>query len=192
VRSPVWHLAEAPQRELFEANQVALRKAGAKVEPVDLPPDFDKAIEVTRVIHFSEIAYHYRELMAQRAGEVSTRFREFYEGGLRYSAAEYLEALDKRDKLRAILAEFFASYDAIITPPATGEPPRTLTFTGDANFCTIWTLCGVPCVSFPTAKGPQGMPMGLQVVGAYLNDGLALGAAKWCMEQLPFRIGVLD
>ena len=192
VRSPLWHLAEAPQRELFEASAGALRKAGAHVAEVELPTIFDGAIDVTRVIHYAEIAFNYRELMARHANDVSERFAEFYKGGLEYSAADYLEALQQREKLRASLAALMHEYDAIVTPPATGELPRGLGFTGDANFCTIWTLCGVPCVSFPTALGPHGLPLGLQVVGGYLKDRVALGAAKWCMEKLPFRIGTLD
>lgn len=58
--------------------------------------------------------------------------------------------------------------------------------TGDANLCTIWTLCGAPAVSIPTGVGPYNMPMGLQVVGPYLKDYETLQVAKWCAARLEF------
>jgi len=192
VRSPVWSTAESSQRELFAANQDVLRKAGAALEQVELPAIFEAAIDVTRAIHLSEIAHNYGPLMKQHSEQVSARFAEFYNQGLRYSAAEYLDALGKREELRRTLQSLLAEYDAIITPPATGEPPRTLDFTGDANFCTIWTLCGVPCVSFPTGLGPNGLPMGMQVVGGYLNDRAMLRVGKWCMDRLPLTASLPD
>lgn len=130
--------------------------------------------------------------MKQHAEQVSARFAEFYNEGLRYSAAEYLDTLRERQELRQTLQSVLAEYDGIITPPATGEPPRTPDFTGDANFCTIWTPCGGPCVSFPTGLGPNGPPMGMQVVGAYLNDRATLRVAKWCMERLPLPLRLPD
>ena len=92
-----------------------------------------------------------------------------------------------REKLQQALAVVIEDFDANITLPATGEPPRTLRFTGDANFCTIWTLCGVPAAAFATGTGPNGLPMGLQVVGSYLGDRHLLRVAKWCARKLPFE-----
>lgn len=186
VRSPLWRLVEGPQRDLFGANQQVLRQAGAKIDEVALSPSFDDAIDVAKVIQLAEIAHNYSRLIAQHSNLVSKRFHEFVEEGSRFSAVRYLDALRSREELSRELAKLFEYYDAIITPPATGEPPNTLEFTGDANLCTIWTLCAVPAVSIPTGVGPNGMPMGLQVVGPYLKDCQTLQAAKWCASRLRF------
>lgn len=37
----------------------------------------------------------------------------------------------------------------------------------------------VPCVSEPSARGPRGLPMGVQVIGAYGDDLPALRAAAF-------------
>jgi len=187
VRSPVWHLADVAQRRLFADNQRALRRAGAQIKEVDLPVIFERAIDITKAIHYSEIAHCYRPLMERFSGKISKRFKEYYTQGLRFPAYEYLDALRVREKMQQALATFIEDFDAIITPPATGEPPRTLRFTGDANFCTIWTLCGVPAAAFATGTGPNGMPMGLQVVGSYLDDRQLLRITKWCTQKLPFE-----
>ncbi len=40
---------------------------------------------------------------------------------------------------------FEQRYDAILTPAAPSAAPKGLTSTGDPSFCTLWTLCGMPC-----------------------------------------------
>ena len=46
-----------------------------------------------------------------------------------------------------------APYDAILTPPTTGEAPGPDT-TGDARFCSRWSLAGAPAITVPTGLGP--------------------------------------
>ena len=55
--------------------------------------------------------------------------------------------------------------DALNTPAAFGEAPLGLETTGDPVFSRVWTLLGVPCVGVPGLLGPQGLPIGMQLVG---------------------------
>ena len=194
VRSPAWELADAVQQSLFATNCDALRAAGAEVEVVELPEAFDRANDAARTIQLAEIGRNFAALHAAHASRMSATFRLLCEQGMQVAALDYLEALDVRAALRARLADLLHALgaDAIVTPPATGEAPATLASTGDAAFCTIWTLCGVPSVAFPTALGPHGLPMGLQVVGAELADRRTLEVAQWCRRALPFEACPLD
>ena len=90
-----------------------------------------------------------------------------------------------RDELAQSLDDFFLEFDAIITPPATGEAPRGIETTGDPVFCTIWTLTQVPALSIPTGFGPSELPLGLQITAARVRDGVALTVAAWCEARLP-------
>lgn len=186
VRSALWDTADHAQQQLFRENCSTLRAMGATVDEIELPRAFDQALESARLIQLAELAHGYSELLATSGSQMSATFRALCERGLRHSAVEYLGALDTRDALRKALGKLIDAFDAIVTPPATGEAPRTLDSTGDAGFCTIWTLCGVPSVAFPTGIGPNGLPMGLQVVGTYLNEWHTLRVAKWCVRSLPF------
>jgi Asp-tRNA(Asn)/Glu-tRNA(Gln) amidotransferase A subunit family amidase len=188
VRTPAWNRADAAQQSLFEANCSALREEGARVEDVELPDAFAAADDATRTIQIAEIARNFAALYDSDKDRMSATFRALVERGARVATREYERALDVRSALRQALAVFLARYDAIVTPPATGEPPRTLATTGDASFCVIWTLAGVPSVAFPTALGPQGLPMGLQVVGAHGKDREVLEVASWCRARLPFDL----
>lgn len=186
VRSPAWNKADPAQQALFDANCAALKAAGARVEEIALPGAFEQADAVAQLIQRAEIAQNYRDLVSSSGPRFSAKFRALFEQGVLCSRAEYLSALKARDALREALSRVFGGFDAIVTPPATGEAPRGLGATGNAAFCIAWTLCGAPSIAFPTGKGPNGLPMGLQVVGGYLDDRRMLRTAKWCAGALPF------
>jgi Asp-tRNA(Asn)/Glu-tRNA(Gln) amidotransferase A subunit family amidase len=187
VRTPAWCKADATQQALFEMNCRALGDAGALVDAVELPRAFDDADEATRTIQLAEIARNFADLYERSGERMTATFRALCERGAAIEHGDYQRALDLRTSLQQALAGFIGAYDAIVTPPATGEAPRTLASTGDASFCSIWTLCGVPAVAFPTALGPHRMPMGLQVVGAFAQDRHLLEVAQWCRAHLPFH-----
>ena len=68
--------------------------------------------------------------------------------------------------------------DAILTPATPGPAPVGLDHTGSPVFCSLWTLCGTPCVSLPVLEGPDGLPMGVQLVGRRGDDGRLLRTAR--------------
>jgi len=186
VRSPVWQLADAAQQELFLANIAVLQESGAIVTEVSLDPLFTQAHTALRTIMFVEYARELGRLQQQHRAKISARLNNLIDEGREISAAAYTEALKLRDQLHERLKMLLSEYDAIITPPAAGEAPATLAQTGDPSFCTIWTLCGAPAVTIPTGQGPQGLPLGLQVVGPHGGDDQLLRVAKWCGEQIGF------
>ena len=105
------------------------------------------------------------------------------EEGRRVLAMDYALALDWIEVLGAALDEIFGRYDAIVTPAATGEAPAIET-TGSPVFCTLWTYCGVPAVTVPLLTGANGLPVGVQIVGARGNDARLLRTANWIVREL--------
>ena len=69
-------------------------------------------------------------------------------------------------------------------PSARGEAPVGLESTGDPVFNRNWTLLHVPCVTIPFGSGPNGMPVGVQLVAQPGADQGLLGAAKWIATRL--------
>jgi len=59
-----------------------------------------------------------------------------------------------------------------------------LTATGDPVFCRVWTLLGVPALNIPCSQGPNGMPVGVQVIGRIGDDARALAVAEWLQPVL--------
>ncbi len=88
------------------------------------------------------------------------------------------EAAALAERWRARLPELFAGVDVLLVPAALGEAPLlSAGSTGDPLPCRAFTLLGVPTVSVPGLLGPAGLPLGVQLVAPYGQDGLALGAA---------------
>jgi Asp-tRNA(Asn)/Glu-tRNA(Gln) amidotransferase A subunit family amidase len=186
VRTPVWDQAEEHARHNFSENIQALRRAGALVEEVELPEIFSHAHRAIRTIMAVESALNLEELHRKQAPLLSSTLKDFITEGTDTEAVVYLQALKLRLALQDELDRFLTKYDAIITPPATGEAPATLEQTGNPTFCSIWSLCGVPAITIPAGFGPLGLPLGLQIVGPRGKDGQALSAAHWCEGLFSF------
>lgn len=186
VRTPVWDLAEAAQKEMLDSNALRLANAGAQVEELALPAGFDDAHRVHRVILAYEGARHFAGLQQRHRADMSACFNELIDDGAAISEDDYRDALQRTSDLRSEFSRVTAGYDAIITPPAAGEAPPTLAETGNPAFCTIWTLLGVPAITIPVGLGPAGLPLGLQIVGASGTDDTTLAVAAWCESRLPF------
>ncbi len=188
VRSPVWHLAQKEQRAQFEADIARLRKAGAMIDILEIPGEFDGAHKVHRTISLFEAARVSRKVRARYRESFSDYLNAALDEGETIADADYRDAMKRRTHLQHSLAVFLdRGYSAIITPPAQGEAPATLANTGDPGFCTIWTLMGTPAITIPTGTGPEGMPLGLQLVGAVEEENYLLATAAWCENRSPFR-----
>jgi len=79
---------------------------------------------------------------------------------------------------------FEQRYDAILTPSAPSAAPKGLAATGDPSFCTLWTLCGMPCVTLPLLESSDRMPIGVQLVGARNGDAKLLRTARWLAAKV--------
>jgi Asp-tRNA(Asn)/Glu-tRNA(Gln) amidotransferase A subunit family amidase len=123
--------------------------------------------------------------VARNPEKVSRVLRDLLAEGTRTPDAEYRSALDQRTVLIKAFSAWASDYDAILTPPATGEAPSAET-TGDPRFCTRWTLVGAPALVLPTGIGPNGLPLGLQVIAAPGADATLLEAAAWIESRIAF------
>jgi Asp-tRNA(Asn)/Glu-tRNA(Gln) amidotransferase A subunit family amidase len=186
VRSPAWKSAQAAQKLTMASDVAVLAGAGARIEELDLPDTYSEAHRMHRRVMAYEGARHFAALRERHAGAMSTALNQLIDEGLAVSEAEYREAIAYVRAARESFSQTMGRYDAIITPPAVGEAPATLEHTGDPAFCTIWTLLGAPAVTIPGGTGPQGLPIGMQIVGRRGQDDRTLGVAAWCELHLPF------
>jgi amidase len=171
-------------RERFQSDVDRLAAAGGPIEWPAPPPGLDDAVRILRTIMLYEGARALLSTISRRPEAVSRFAREQLAEGERTSTTEYEDALRARERLVAAFSEWAAPYDAILTPPATGEAPTPET-TGDPRFCTRWTLVGAPALVIPSGLGPNRLPLGLQLVAAPGDDRRLLAAAAWCEARIP-------
>ena len=176
VRSPVWDQADEDAKRAYEEYA---RGLGDIIGELDLPPEFDRALEDHHVILNSHLAAVFRREYEETPGQLSDKLKARIALGIPLAASVLVEATDRADERRRMLDRLFADYDAVLTPAAPGEAPADLTTTGNAAFNAIWTQCGVPAVSVPLLEGANGMPLGVQVVAPRSRDANALAVSRW-------------
>jgi Asp-tRNA(Asn)/Glu-tRNA(Gln) amidotransferase A subunit family amidase len=88
------------------------------------------------------------------------------------------------EKARRAAQEWASGFDAILTLPAPGQAPRGLADTGSAIFNALWTQLYMPCLTFPAGSGPDGLPVGVQLVARRHADEPLLQIALWVEQRL--------
>jgi Asp-tRNA(Asn)/Glu-tRNA(Gln) amidotransferase A subunit family amidase len=102
--------------------------------------------------------------------------------GRALSAVDLVTAWTRRDGLRSDLIARLSEYDAVLTFASAGPAPLASEGTGDPIFATLWTLIGAPAYSLPLLLSADGLPIGVQAVGAPGRDAELTSAAAWLMR----------
>ncbi len=155
-----------------------------KIDEIELPEGFVDIPEWHKVIMESDMARSFAAEYTKSKHKLSNNIIEAIEKGMKYTAVEYNNALSKIDAANIYFKQFFYDYDAILTPSASGEAPKGLKSTGNPIFCTIWTFCGMPCISLPLLQGNNGLPIGVQLVSSLFDDERLFRNASWLTKKI--------
>jgi amidase len=167
-RTHQWSEAQPETVALLEALDLREIAAPAEHAPLAAAHETVNRREIADALAWEDAAH--RDLL-------SPRLAAMIADGRRVEAAAYDAAREAARTARHALPDFFGEHDAIVVPAAPGEAPEGLASTGEPTFNRIWTLLGVPCVTIPGGKGPNGMPLGVQLVGRLGDDARLLAAA---------------
>ncbi|PYM83302.1 MAG: amidase, partial [Candidatus Rokuibacteriota bacterium] len=182
VKTPHWSRVDADAQDAFAE---LIERLGDRVEEVELAGAIERAWDWHGIIMEAEVAVSLAREWDKGRARLSDRLRARIERGRGHGAADYLEALAQIPRLNEGFTELFEQkYDALLTPAATGIAPAGLASTGDPMFCSLWTLCGLPALSVPLMSGANGLPLGVQLVGARHGDGRLLRTARWLVDSL--------
>ena len=97
-------------------------------------------------------------------------------------AADLLVAQAAKDAVNNL---FTNNVDILIAPSAIGEAPAIKEGTGDPIFCRGWTLLGLPCINLNIGTGPNGLPVGVQLIAGPGKDHFLLSVARKFAKSLP-------
>jgi amidase len=139
-----------------------------------------------------------RQKSAEELANQDDPFSISYRRGLTGNAADYVIWHSQREAYRAAFREFFKQWDVLIAP-ITLVPPfphddsplmqRTLTVNGQKVsylqqlvYPSLATLVGHPATAITVGLNREGLPLGLQVIGPYLEDRTPLRFAQ-LLEQ---------
>ena len=172
-------------KALFGQWQERLANLGAVLEPVVLPGE--DLPGMFHVLWFSGAAARLRALPATALENLDPGLREVAEVGARFSAVDYIAASTRRAAFGAAFDTLLARYDFLLSPAvpilpfAAGQevPPGSnmARWTEWAGFSFPVNLAQAPACVIPAGMSPDGLPIGLQIVGARGADNKVLAAA---------------
>jgi aspartyl-tRNA(Asn)/glutamyl-tRNA(Gln) amidotransferase subunit A len=168
----------AAVREAYQAAIMALAKAGATVVPFKAPLGNEEvARRCGRLISVEGYAL-WQHFIDDAKAPLAEPVRARFLAGKRISGVEYYKTQQQR---RNDIADFLAAMDrldALVLPtapvtalPITAVDETTSLFATNTRFGNYLDLCGL---SVPMGLDPDGLPIGLQIVGRRFHDPLVL------------------
>ncbi|MGQ9511343.1 MAG: amidase [Thermaceae bacterium] len=180
-------------RQAFMRLLEDLPKLRAGVKEVHLP--LQGVYEVyTRLVRYEAARVHQKALQ-ESPESFSPPVREALLAGLALTEKDYRDAVAEREVFRLELSRALSGVDALLLP--TQPLPAPLLGTEEVElesgrkghreaFITLtlpFSLLGVPTLTLPFAK-VEGLPVGLQVVGPFGEDGRVLAIGGWLEARL--------
>lgn len=148
---------------------------------VPLFPDFAGITRQLQTINRFELARGHADWFARFGGLYRSETAASIRVGQGVAAEDRAAALQARERLRERVARATAEVgvDLWLAPSATGGAPEGLHTTGDAVMSLPWSYLGLPALSLPAGRTAEGLPLGLQVVGAAGGDERLLAQAAF-------------
>lgn len=178
-RTPYWSLAQPETVEAVESAAARLAELGAEIGECELPPRFADLAQTHTTILCAGLARSMQHIHRGHADEISEKLRGMLDDGAATTAERLVEALAHADGCMMEFPTVTAGWDVLLTPSTPGEAPAGLEATGNPIFQVVWTLLQIPCVTIPWTTGPNGLPVGVQLVGRKGDDDRVLRVANW-------------
>jgi aspartyl-tRNA(Asn)/glutamyl-tRNA(Gln) amidotransferase subunit A len=184
----------------FEQALRLLRKSDGSLKEVSIPLLFETEDAGNQIAWAEATHYHQRAgWFPARAEEYGEDVRTRLELGAKVSATAYLQAMELRysfiEHFHAAMAK--ANLDALVVPttpisaPMIGEETTTVCGANHPTRSLLLrmnrpaNLGGLPAISIPCGFTPEGLPVGLQFIGAVTDEHLLLQIAKMFERASP-------
>jgi amidase len=187
TRTHLWDHAQPETVAAVEDAAQRLNEAGAAIIEVKLPAAFAELNQAREIVNDCERAVAMADEWHRHRDLISERLRKIVQRGLDAPPRDYAAAMRLAERCRADLDAAFGTADVLLAPCVRGEAPEGLHHTGDPSLPALWTLLHAPTLTLPTAVGPNGLPVGIQLVGRRHDDERLLAASKWIFATLGVR-----
>jgi aspartyl-tRNA(Asn)/glutamyl-tRNA(Gln) amidotransferase subunit A len=175
-----------------------LAKLGARVKQVD--PEMPDPRRCFQTLWWSGAGQAFRGLTPERFKLLEPALRKVVKTGQRVSLETYLTATQTRVQIAAALKHFIGEkHDLLVTPTVAvpafevrrlypeGEPGSEEKWVDWTPFTFPFNLSQQPACSVPCGFTPDGLPVGLQIVGPMFREDLVLRAARAYERAHPER-----
>jgi aspartyl-tRNA(Asn)/glutamyl-tRNA(Gln) amidotransferase subunit A len=131
----------------------------------------------------------YGHVLEERSDDVTWYARACLENGAKVTGSEYAGAQGQLDRLKATFADLFHRYDLLLTPTMAvvafpvGQYPTEIagreidSFSGYSPFTYPINMAGHPAASIPCGFSPDGLPIGLHIIGRKGEEATVIAAS---------------
>jgi aspartyl-tRNA(Asn)/glutamyl-tRNA(Gln) amidotransferase subunit A len=185
--------------ELVGRAAAQFESLGAEIEEFD--PEIPDCGPIFVPLWFAGAAAVVDQIDDEGRAKMDPGLLKVAETGADCSLFDYLAAMRERDRVGSLMSQFHKRYDLLLTPslPLTAfdvgldEPvhPHGESWANWTPFTYPFNLTGQPAASIPCGLAPDGLPVGLQIVGARYADALVLRAARAFETVMPIPLPIL-
>ena len=125
----------------------------------------------------------FEDYIARFGKQIGERLHGLIKRANEMTPRDYERLLDTRAAMRRLWCETLDGADGYITLASSGPAIKGLEYTGSRTFLVYGSWLGVPAFSLPLLQS-QGLPLGVQLIGAPDQDGALAGVANWVMQAL--------
>ncbi len=187
--------ADAQMGAAVDAAVMKMQELGAQVSEVQTIP-LSKFQACNRVIMGSESYAIHQNWLRERPQDYGEITRQRFLYGAMYSASDYINALRLRAKYTAEFHALFNDFDVIVTasahdPACRIDDHEACEFIYSRQARAPFNVTGSPAIAVPAGFSSEGLPLGIQIVGAPYNEatvyrvGAAYEAATAWTKQHP-------
>ena len=177
-KTPYFDQAQAETLTALEQTIELMEAAGHKVEPVEGPSESGQLNSWQDTLMYGEGCAMFSAEFLRDPSIAHQGVRNLVENKKEISTDDMLAAQNAIARLRPQFDQALSQYDAWLTPAVPGVAPLFTEGNGLATFNRLFTALHVPCVTLPGFTGPNGLPVGIQLVGARFADAQLLGISK--------------
>lgn len=190
----------------IDSQRATFAALGCQVE--DGQPDFRDADEVFKVLRAWAFELSFTDLIERHRDQIKQTVIWNAEEGQKLTGPQLSRAEMKRTMLYHRVREFMETYEYLILPVSQVPPfPVTQEYITEINgvametyidwmkSCYFITVTGLPAVSMPCGFTPEGLPVGVQIVGRHQDDfgvlqlAYAFQEATGIWKQRPAVVG---
>ena len=144
-------------------------------------------------------AYELKPFLKEWKDKMDPNLVKWIEAGLKYEASSLPDAMKIRESFYIELYKVFQNYDILITPTTAItafelgiSAPKTIegkgvSPTGWQPFTFPFNFTGNPAASIPCGFDPNGLPIGMQIVGKLHDDLKVLQVSNAYEEMAPWQ-----
>ena len=175
----------------IDAAAAKLGTLGAEVREIETA-SLDEYAAVNRIILSSEAFAIHERWMKERPQDYGALGRERLAAGAFIRAADYVNALRRRRQMTGAFHALFSEVDVMITassmdPACPIDDLKQVDYTYPRQARSPFNVTGSPALSVPSGFSKDGLPLGIQLVGAPFSEALLYRVAHAYEQASPWK-----